>query len=65
VVAAICPPLELFEPHMAEHVGSINGDMIAHMSHAHPLFKVDDGAVFKLIENAICGTAIAASIASF
>jgi hypothetical protein len=33
------------------------------MSHAHPLFKVDNGTVFELIENAVCGTAIAASIA--
>jgi hypothetical protein len=63
VVTAICPPLQPFEPHLAEHSGSIKGDMIAHVSHAHPLFKVDNGAVFELIKNAVCGTAIAASIA--
>jgi hypothetical protein len=39
--------------------------MIAHMSHAHPLFKVDNGAVFELIETAVGGTAVAASIAPF
>jgi hypothetical protein len=65
VVAAICPPLEPNEPHSMEHGGSIEGDMIACMSHAHSLFKVDNGAVFKLIKNAVHGTAIAASIAPF
>jgi hypothetical protein len=39
--------------------------MIAHMSHAHPLFKVDNGAVFELIKNAVRGTAIAALIVPF
>ncbi len=48
VVAVICPPLEPFEPRSAEHGGSIKGDMIACMSHAHPLFKVNNGAVFEL-----------------
>ncbi len=62
MVAEICPTLELFEPHLAQHGGFIKGDMIACMSHGHPLFKVDNGAVFELIENAVCGTAIAASI---
>jgi hypothetical protein len=64
VVAAICPPLKPFEPHLAaEQGGSIKGDTITRMSHAHPLFKVDNGAVFELIENAVRGTAISASIA--
>ena len=65
VVAAICPPLKPFEPHLAQHGGSIKGDMIACMSHAHSLVKVDNGAVFELIENAVRGTGIAASIAPF
>jgi hypothetical protein len=65
VVAAICPPLEPFEPYLAEHGGSIEGDMIVCISHAHPFFKVDNGAVFELIKNAICGTAIAAFIMHF
>jgi hypothetical protein len=65
VVAAICPPLEPFEPHLAENGGSIMGDMIALMSHAHPLFKVNNGAVLELIKNAVCETAIAASIVPF
>jgi hypothetical protein len=66
VVAAICPPLEPFEPRLAaEQGGSIKGDTIARMSHAHPLFKVDNGAVFELIENTVRGTAITASILPF
>jgi hypothetical protein len=39
--------------------------MIKHMSHLHPLFKVDNGAVFELIETAVHGTAISALIAPF
>jgi hypothetical protein len=39
--------------------------MIARMSHAHPFFKVDNGAVFELIEMAVQGPAVAASIAPF
>jgi hypothetical protein len=65
VVSVICPSLEPNEPHSKEHGGSIEGDMIARMSHAHPLFKVDNGAVFELIKNAVRGTAIAASIVPF
>jgi hypothetical protein len=65
VVAAICPPLKPNEPHSTEHGGSIKGDMIAHMSHAHPLFKVDNGPVFELIKNAVHRTAITASTAPF
>jgi hypothetical protein len=65
MVAAICPPLKSNEPHSTEHGESIEGDMIACMSHAHPLFKVDNGAVFELIKNAVRGTAVAASIVPF
>ena len=64
-VDAIPPPLLAGEPHSEVHGGSIEGDMIARMSHAHPLFKVDNGAVFELIETAVRGTAVAASIAPF
>jgi hypothetical protein len=64
-VVAVPPPLLAGEPHTEEHGGSIEGDMIARMSHAHTLFKADNGAVFELIETAVRGTAIAASIAPF
>jgi hypothetical protein len=52
-VTAIAPPLKLLKPHSIEHGGSIEGNMIARMSHTHPLFKVDNGAVFEFIENAV------------
>ncbi len=39
VAAAICPPLKPFKPHLAKHGGSIEEDMIACMSHAHPLLR--------------------------
>ena len=65
LVDVACPPLEPNEPHSLVHDGSIKGDMIARMSHTHPLFKVDNGAVFELIETSVRGTAIAASIAPF
>jgi hypothetical protein len=64
-MAPVAPPLLVGEPHSEEYGGSIEGDMIVHMSHAHPLFKVDNSAVFELIKTAVRGTAISASIASF
>jgi hypothetical protein len=63
MVAAICPPLKPNEPHSTEHGGSIEGDIIACMSHAHPLFKVDNGTVLELIKNAVHLTTITAFIA--
>ena len=65
MVAAVCPPLEPNKPHSLVHGGYIKGDMIAHMSHTYPLFKVVNGAVFELIENAVRGMLVAASIAPF
>jgi hypothetical protein len=64
-VAAVPPPLLAREPHSEVHGGSIKGNMIAHMSHVYPLFKVDNSAVFELIETAVQGTAVAALIAPF
>jgi hypothetical protein len=65
LVAVVCFPLEPNKPHSTEHVRSIKGDMIACMSHTHHLFKVDNGAVYELIKNAVHGTIITASIAPF
>jgi hypothetical protein len=64
-VAVLAPPLEAGEPHSEEHGGSIEGDMIARMSHLHSLFKVDNGVVFELIKTAVRGTPVAALIAPF
>jgi hypothetical protein len=64
-VAAVSPPLLAGEPHSEVHGGSIKGDMIACMSHSHPLLKVDNGAVFELIEMLVQGTVVAALIDPF
>jgi hypothetical protein len=64
-VAVLAPPLQAGEPHSEEHGGSIEGNVIAQMSHLYSRFKVDNVAVFELIETAVRGTPIAASIAPF
>ena len=64
-VAVLAPPFQAGELHSEEHGRSIEGDMIARMLHLHSLFMVDNSAVFGLIETAVRGTSIAASIAPF
>jgi hypothetical protein len=48
IMPTIPPPLQAGEPHSEEH-GSIEGDLIACMTHNHALFKVDNGAVYNMI----------------
>jgi hypothetical protein len=64
-VPVIAPLLEPLEPHSIKQGGSVEGDMIARMSHGHPLSKADNSAVFKLIKNVVLGTVIATLIAPF
>jgi hypothetical protein len=64
-VPVLAPLLKPLEPHSIKHGGSIECNMIARMSYEHPLFKVDNGAIFELIKNAVCGTVIVASIVPF
>ncbi len=64
-VPVVAPPLEPLKLHSIEHGGSIEGNMIARMSHGHPLFKAGNGAIFELIKNLVRGTVIAALIAPF
>jgi hypothetical protein len=52
------------DPH-SEETGSIEGDLTARMTHNHPLFKVDNGSVFDMIEIAVRGHDVAATIAPF
>jgi hypothetical protein len=63
--ALIAPALKVGEPHLVEHGESIEGDMIARMSHQHALFKVDNATVFGILDAMLCGTAIYASIAQY
>jgi hypothetical protein len=55
IVPAVPPPLQVGEPHSEQH-GSIEGDLIARMTHNQALFKVDNGAVYDMIESSTRGS---------
>ncbi len=61
-VNATPPTCQLGNPHSVK-TGSIDGNLTARMSHNHPLYKVDNGAVFDMIESSVCGHDVAATIA--
>ena len=58
------PVLAVGEPY-SESYGSVEGEMIACLSHLHALFKSDNGQVFDVIEAAIRGTPISPSIVQY
>jgi hypothetical protein len=55
---------QLGDPHSVK-TGSIDNDLTVRMPHNHPLYKVDNGAVFDLIKSTIHGHNVAATIAPF
>ena len=63
-VPVVAPPLQVGQPHSEEH-GSIKGEMIAHASHTHALFRDDNVAVYYALEEATRSTSYAASIKPF
>ncbi len=63
-VDPIPPALQVGDPHSIE-TGSIDGDLMARMPHNHPLFKVDNGMTFDMIEMSVHGHDVAATIAPF
>lgn len=63
-VSAIPPVLLPDEPHSEEH-GSIEQEMVARASHRHALFKVDNGAVYDVLDIALRGTGYAPTIVQF
>ena len=63
-VEPIPPARQIGDPH-SEETGSIDGDLMARMPHNHPLFKVDNGLTFNMIELSVCGHDVAATIAPF
>ena len=63
-VDATPPARQVGDPHSVE-TGSIEGDLTARMTHNHPLYKVDNGLVFDMIEIAVRGHDVAATIAPF
>jgi hypothetical protein len=64
IMPAVPPPRQAGKPHSEEH-GSIEGDLIARMTHNHALFKVDNGAVYDMIESSTRGSDVTSSIAPF
>ena len=63
-VPATIPPLATGQPH-SELAGSIEEELIARASHAHALFREDNGLVYFKLEAATRGTSYAASIKPF
>jgi hypothetical protein len=63
-VDPIPPACQVGDPHSIE-TGSIDGDLTARMPHNHPLFKVDNGLTFDMIEMSVRGHDVAATIAPF
>ncbi len=63
-VNATPPTCQLGEPHSVK-TGSIDGNLTVRMPHNHPLYKVDNGAVFDMIESTVRGHNVAATIAPF
>ena len=51
----VCPLIASGQPHGEEH-GSIEEEMIAHMSHTHALFCDNSAKVYYHLEEAMCGT---------
>ena len=58
------PARQIGDPH-SEETGSIDGDLTTRMPHNHPLFKVDNGMTFDMIELSVRGHDVAATIAPF
>ena len=63
-VDATPPARQAGDPHSVE-TGSIEGDLTARMAHNHPLYKVDNGLVYIMIESAVRGHDVAATITPF
>ena len=63
-VPAVAPLLMPGRPYSEEH-GSVEREMIARLSHDHPVFEDDNATCFNNLEEATRGTIIAATIQPF
>jgi hypothetical protein len=63
-VAAPPPSQDPDQPYSTEH-GSVAGEMVARLSHAHPLFRVDNATGYSQLVTATLGTSYASTIAPF
>jgi hypothetical protein len=63
-VPAEAPPLIARHPHSAEHA-SVEGELIARLSHASPVFRDDNHAVYHFLEEATRGTVYGKTLKPF
>ena len=63
-VSALCPPLFMDQPYSDMH-RSVEGDMIACVSHSSGLYKTDNASAYYKLEEATRSTIYVASIAPF
>lgn len=63
-VPAVAPALEADQPFSTEH-GSVSQELVARMSHAHPLFRPDNATGYAQLVTATLGTQYASTIAPF
>lgn len=61
VVAAPAPALAHQRPYSNEH-GSVEGELIARLSHASPIFRDDNSKVYSFLEEATRGTSYSSSL---
>ncbi len=64
VTPAVAPPLLHNQPHSEMH-GSIEGEMIARLSHDSPMFRDDNARVYHFLEEATRTTVYGASLKPF
>ena len=63
-VAGVAPTQAADQPYSTDH-GSVAGEMVARLSHAHPLYRVDNATGFSQLVTATLGTSYASTIAPF
>ena len=63
-VPAVAPPLIARHPHSAEH-GSVEGELIARLSHTSPIFRDDNNSVYHFLEEATRGTVYGKTLKPF
>ena len=63
-VPAVAPALEPDQPFSTEH-SSVSHEMVARMSHTHPLFRADNATGYAQLVTATLGTQYASTIAPF
>ena len=63
-VAGVAPTQAADQPYSTGH-GSVAGEMVARLSHAHPLYRVDNATGFSQLVTATLGTSYASTIAPF